>query len=177
MQLETQLWGVLVGSYCCSSYRVADPFSSLGTFFSSFIRGSVFHSIDDCEHPLLYLPGTGIASQERAMSGFCQQNLSGICNSVWVWWLYMGWIPEWGSLCMVPPSVLAPNFVSVTPSMGVLFPLLRRNEVSTLWSSFFLSFMCSANCILGILSFWANIRLSVSAYPVCSFVIGLPHSG
>jgi hypothetical protein len=27
-------------------------------------------------------------------------------------------------------------------SMGVLFPILRRDKVSTLWSSFFLSFMC-----------------------------------
>jgi hypothetical protein len=80
--------GVLVSSYCCFSYRVADPFSSLGTFSSSFIRGSVFHPIDDCEHPLLYLPGTGIASQEKAISGSCQQNLAGICNSVSVWWLY-----------------------------------------------------------------------------------------
>jgi hypothetical protein len=51
MQLETQLWGVLVSSYCCSSYKVADPFSSLGTFSSSFIRGPVFHPIADCEHP------------------------------------------------------------------------------------------------------------------------------
>jgi hypothetical protein len=32
----------------------------------------VFHPIDDCEHPFLYLPGTGIASQERAISGSCQ---------------------------------------------------------------------------------------------------------
>ena len=64
MQLETYLWGVLVGSYCCSSYRVADPFSSLGTFSSSFIGGPAFHPKDDCEHPLLYLPGTGIASHE-----------------------------------------------------------------------------------------------------------------
>jgi hypothetical protein len=38
----------------------------------------------DCEHPLLYLPGTGIASQEIGISGSCQQNLAGICNSVWV---------------------------------------------------------------------------------------------
>jgi hypothetical protein len=38
MQLETQLWGLVVSSYCCSSYRVADPFSSLVTFSSSFIR-------------------------------------------------------------------------------------------------------------------------------------------
>ena len=78
---------------------------------------------------------------------------------------------------MVHPFVTAPNFVSVTPSMGVFFPLLRRGKVSTRWSSFFLSFICFANCILGILSFWANICLSVNAYHVCSFVIGLPHSG
>ena len=56
---------------------------------------------------------------------------------------------------MVIPSVSALNFVSVTPSMGILFPLLRRIEVLTFWS-FFLSFMCFANCILGILSFWAK---------------------
>jgi hypothetical protein len=150
---------LLVSSYCCSSYRVVDPFSSLGTFSSSFIGGPVFHPIDDYEHPLLYLPGTGIASQETAISGSCQQNLAGICNSVWVWGLFMGWIPGWGSLWMVLPSVSAPNFVSVTPSMGILFPILRRNKVSTLCSSIILSFMCFANCILGILNFWANIHL------------------
>jgi hypothetical protein len=31
------------------------------------------------------------------------------------------------------------------------------------------------NCILGKLSFWANMQLSLSAYHVCSFVIGLTH--
>jgi hypothetical protein len=46
-----------------------------------------------------------------------------------------------------------PNFVSVTPSMGIWFSLLKR-----------------------ILDFWANIHLSVSTYYVCSFMIGLPHS-
>jgi hypothetical protein len=142
----------MVSSYC-------SPFSSLGTFSSSFIRGPVFHPIDDCEHPLLYLSGTGIASQQIVISGSCQQNLAGICNSVWVWWLFMGW----DSLWMVLPSVSAPNFVSVTPPMDILFLILRRNKVSTLWSSFFLTFMCFANCILGILSFWANIHLSSSA--------------
>jgi hypothetical protein len=39
-----------------------------------------------------------------------------------------------------------------------------------------LSFMRSVNCILGTLSFWDNIHLLVSAYHVCSFVIGLYHS-
>jgi hypothetical protein len=34
-----------------------------------------------------------------------------------------------------------------------------------------------ANCILGILSFWANNHLEVSAYHVYSFVIGLHHLG
>jgi hypothetical protein len=47
----------------------------------------------------------------------------------------MGWILGWGSLWIVHPFVLAPNFVSVTPFVGILFPILRRNEVSTWWSS------------------------------------------
>jgi hypothetical protein len=115
MQLETQLWGVRVSSYCCSSYKVADPFRSLGTFFSAFIRVPMFHPINDCEHPLLYLPGIDIASQERAMSGSCKQILAGLCNSVWVWWLYMGWIPRRGSLWMVFPSISAQNSFHVTP--------------------------------------------------------------
>jgi hypothetical protein len=169
MQLETQALGVLVSSYC-STYRVADPFSSLGTFSSSSIGGPVFHPIDDCEHPLLYLPGTGTASQKTAISGPFQQNLAGIRNSVCVWWLIMGWTPGWGSLWMVHPFILAPNFVSVTPSMGILFPILGRNEISTRWSSFFLILLCFANCIMGILGFWANIHLSVSSYQVSSFV-------
>jgi hypothetical protein len=75
MQLETRALGVLVSSFCCSTYRVADPFSSLGTFSSPSIGGPVFHPIDDCEHPLLYLPGPGIASQETAISGSCSKIL------------------------------------------------------------------------------------------------------
>ena len=44
--------GVLFSSYCCSTYRVAVPFSSLGTFSSSSIGGHVTHPIADCDHPL-----------------------------------------------------------------------------------------------------------------------------
>jgi hypothetical protein len=33
---------------------------------------------------------------------------------------------------MVHPSISAPDFVSITPSMGILLPILRRNEASTL---------------------------------------------
>jgi hypothetical protein len=98
MQLETQAPGVLVSSYCCSTYRVADSFSSLGTFSSSSIGGPVIHPIADCEHPLLCLLGPGIASQEIAISGSFQQNLAGVCNGVSVWRLIMGWIPGYGSL-------------------------------------------------------------------------------
>jgi hypothetical protein len=47
----------------------------------------VLHPMDDCEHPLLYLSGTGRTPQETAISGSCQQALVGICHSVWVWWL------------------------------------------------------------------------------------------
>jgi hypothetical protein len=42
--------------------------------------------------------------------------------------------------------------------MGILFPILRRDEVSTPWSSFFLSFMCFANFILGIQSLFFKYR-------------------
>jgi hypothetical protein len=52
----------------------------------------------------------------------------------------MGWIPGYGSLYMVHPFISAPNSVSVTPSMGVLFPNLRRGIVSTLQSSFSCNF-------------------------------------
>ena len=149
MQLETRTLEVLVSSYCGSTHWVAGPFSTLGTFSSSSIGGPVFHPIDDCEHPLLCLPGTGLASQETAISGSFQQNLVDICNSVCIWWLIMGWIPWWGSLWMVHPFVSAPNFVSVTPSMGILFPNLRRNEVSMSWSSFFLIFLVFCKLYLG----------------------------
>jgi hypothetical protein len=45
---------------------------SLGAFSSFSIGGPVFHPKDDCEHPLLYLPGTGIASYETAITGSLQ---------------------------------------------------------------------------------------------------------
>jgi hypothetical protein len=70
----------------------------------------------------------------------------------------------------------SPSNPLLAVSVNILFPLLRRTEAATFCSSFFLSFIWSVNCILGIPSTWANIHLSVSAYYMCSFVIGLPHS-
>jgi hypothetical protein len=90
--------GVLVSSYCCSTNRVADPFSSLGIFSSSSIGGPAIHPIADCEHPLMCLLGPSIVSQETAIAGSFQQNLASVCNGVSIWRLIMGWIPGYGSL-------------------------------------------------------------------------------
>jgi hypothetical protein len=40
-----------------------------------------------------------------------------------------------------------------------LFPLLNGIEESTLWPSFFSSFIWSMSCIMGTLSFCTNIQL------------------
>ena len=109
---------------------------------SSYIGSPVIHPIADCEHPLLCLLGPSIVSQETTICGTFQQNLASVCNGVIVWKLIMGWIPGYGSLYMVHPFVSAPNFVSISPSMGILFPILGRNEVITNWSSFLNFFLC-----------------------------------
>jgi hypothetical protein len=82
--------GDTVSSYCCSSYGAANPFRSLGLFSCSFTMDPVLWRMDGCEHPLLYLPGTGRALQETAISASCQRVLCGIHNCVWFWWLFMG---------------------------------------------------------------------------------------
>jgi hypothetical protein len=130
----------------------------------------VIHPITDCKNTLLCLLGPGIVSQDTAISGSFQENLTSVCNGVSVWRLIKGWIPRYGSLYMVHPFVSAPNFVSEIPSMDVLFPILRRGKVSTFWSTFFLSFMCFANCILylGYSNFLVNYPL-ISEYKSCEF--------
>ena len=149
------------------------------TLSSSLIRGPVFHPIDDYEHPLLYLPGTGIDSQETAISGSFQHNLACICNSVCIWWLIMGWIPHVRQSLDGPSFRLSSKLWLCNSLHRSFVPNSKKGEVSTLWSSFFLSFMCLANYILylGYPRFGANIHLSVSTYCVSSFVIGLPYSG
>jgi hypothetical protein len=80
-----ELWRYWLVHTVCSFYGAENPFNSLGLFSSSFIGDSVLIPMDDCEHPLLYLSGTGRASQEIAISGSCQQALVGIHNSVFLW--------------------------------------------------------------------------------------------
>ena len=100
---------------------VANHFSSFSLFSDSSIGDPVLCTMCDYEHPPLYLSGSDRASQETAISGSCQQALLGIQNSVWVWCLYMGWIPRWDSLWMAFLSVSAPHFVPA-------FPLDRSNS-------------------------------------------------
>jgi len=83
--------------------------------------------------------------------------------------------------CTSPPS--SPIAVPATPYSllysSQFFPTLYHlvTILFPLWSAFFLSFLGSVSCIMGILSFLPNIYLSMSTYLVCSFVTGLPHSG
>ena len=146
-------------------------------FSNSSIGDPVASSKVGCNNLPLYLSGSGTVSRETPISGSCQQALLDIHNSVWVWCLNMGWIPRRGSIWMAFSSDSALHFISLFAPVSILFPLLGRTKAITIWPSFFLSFMWSVNCIWGILSFWANIHLSLSAYHMCSFVIGLPHSG
>jgi hypothetical protein len=71
---------MVVSVYYCSSYGAATPFSSLGTFSSSFTG----------DPPLLYLSDTGRASQETAMSSSCNQALIAIHISICFGGLFMG---------------------------------------------------------------------------------------
>jgi hypothetical protein len=81
----------------------------------------VIYPIANCEHPHMCLLGPGLVSQGTGISRSLQQRLASVCHGVIVWMLTMGWIPGYGSLYMVHPFVSAPNFVSVTPSMGDCF--------------------------------------------------------
>jgi hypothetical protein len=127
-----ELCGVLVSSYCCFSYGAANPFTSLGPFFSSFIEDPVLCPMDGCEHPLLYLPGTGRASPETAVSGSCQQNLVGIHNSDWVWWLYMEWIPQVGHSLDGPSFSLCSTLCLCIFFHGYFIPPSKYGSIHTL---------------------------------------------
>jgi hypothetical protein len=141
------------GWYFCFSYGAGNPFSSTGPFSTSSTGDSVFSLMVGWEHSPLYLSDTGRAPPETATSGYCQQALVRIHNSVWVWRLYMGWITRWCSLWTRCLSLsLCSTLCLCNSSMGILFLLLRSTEASTRWSSFFLSFIWSMNCIVDILS-------------------------
>ena len=62
-ELWFSLW-VLLGWYCSSSYGAANPFSSFSPFSNSSIADPMLNPMDGCEHPPLYLSGSGRASQK-----------------------------------------------------------------------------------------------------------------
>jgi hypothetical protein len=66
-----ELWGYWLVHVDVPPIGASDLFKFMGTFSGSFIVDLVLHPFDDCEHTLLYLPGTGRASQETAISGSC----------------------------------------------------------------------------------------------------------
>jgi hypothetical protein len=117
--------GVLSSWQYCSPLGAASSLSYFRPFSNSSIRDIMLSPMVVCEVPPLYLPGSGRASQETAISGSCQQALPCIDNSTQVWWLYMGWTPRWGSLWMAFPPVYVPHCVSIFPPVSILFPLLR----------------------------------------------------
>jgi hypothetical protein len=144
MQLETR---VLISSYCCSTYRVAVPFRSLGNFSSFSIRGPVIHPIADGEHPLLCLKGPGIVSLETAIYGSFQQNLTSVCNGVnlletnygmdpWIWQSQDGPSFHHSSkfcLCNSFHSCFVPNSKKGQSVHTLVFVLLEFHAFSKLY--------------------------------------------
>jgi hypothetical protein len=54
-----ELWGGLVGWYCCSSYGIANPFSSFSSFSNSSIGDPVLSPMVGWKHHPRYLSGSG----------------------------------------------------------------------------------------------------------------------
>jgi hypothetical protein len=74
------------------------------------------------------LSGSVRSSLETTVSCSEQQAVVGIHNSVWVWWLYMGRIPRWGSLCVAFTSVSAPQFCLCNSFYGYFVPPSKKDR-------------------------------------------------
>ena len=129
--------------YCCSPY-VANPLRSFSLFSKSSIRDPTLRAMVNWYLLPLYLPGSGRASRETAISGFCQQTIPDTFNSVQVWHLYMGCIPTWCSLLVAFPLVSAPYFTSAILSGPICRflilthkPLVFCSGNFPLWQYFF----------------------------------------
>jgi hypothetical protein len=143
--------GGLVGCYCCSSYGVANPFSSFSPFSDSSIDVPVLSPMVGREYSRLYWSGSGRVSQGTSIPGSCHQVLLGISNSVWVWCLHVGWVPRWDSIRMAFLSVSAPLFVPAFLLdrnnsgliffrwVGILIPQTGARPNQWIWSLLILS--------------------------------------
>ena len=108
------------------------PLSSFSPFSISSIWDPELSPMDGCEHPPLSLSGSGRVSQEIAISGFCQQALLGIHNSVWVWWLHYGMDPQVGQSLDGLSFSLCSTLCFCISSHGYFSPCSKRTEVSIL---------------------------------------------
>jgi hypothetical protein len=93
--------------------------------------------------------------QRQSLSGDIYIRLLSASTTIVSGFMYCIWDESPGGHWMTFPSVSAPYFVSVSPSMGILIPLLRRTEVFPLRSSLILCLRLSVNCMLDIPNFWA----------------------
>jgi hypothetical protein len=144
--------GVLVSSYCCSSYGAANPFYSFALFSSSFIGYPVLIPMDGCEQLLLYLSGTGRASQKTATSVSFQQALVGIHNKCLGLVIVHGMDTQVGQSLDGHSFSLCSTFCLCNSFHGCFDPSSKKDQSIHTMSSFFLSFMWFVNCILGVLS-------------------------
>jgi len=130
--------GGLVDWYCCSYYGVANPFSSFSPFSNSSTGVPMLQAFSSVSVRLWLSLSGDIHIRFLSASTF------GISNSIWVWWLHMGWIPRWGSLWMTFSSVPAPLFVPVFLPMRILFSLIQRR----IWNIHILVFLLLELCIV-----------------------------
>ena len=89
-----ELWGIWLVDIVVLPI-VANPFSSINHFSNSSIGDPMLIPKGCCKHLSLYSSVSGRASEETAVAGSCHQTLLAIFDSVWVWCLYMEWIPRW----------------------------------------------------------------------------------
>jgi hypothetical protein len=155
-----------------------NPFSSLGLFFSSFIEDPMLSpmavSIHLCicqalakplRRELYQVPVSKHLLASTTVSGFgdCNEMDSQVSRS-----LNGHFFSLYSTLCFcnsfhgcfVPPSKMDKSIHTM------VFLLLEFHVVCELYFGY-----------SELLVFWANIHLSMNAYHVCSFMIGLPHSG
>ena len=95
-------WILLVFLWGCH------PFSSFSPSPNSAIGVPYFSPMAGCKYLNLSQSADGRASQMTAIIGSCLQAQHGISNSASVWYLTMGWIPNWASHWMTFPSISAP---------------------------------------------------------------------
>jgi hypothetical protein len=157
---------------------VANPFSSFSDLSNSYIKDPIKET---CAQSSGWLQtSTSVFFRFwQSLSWDSYIRLLSACTS-WHPQYYLVLVTVFGMDSQVGPLDGLSFSLCFTLSLHICFcvyfvPLSRRTRGTKL--VIFLSFMWSVNYILGIPSIGVNIHLSVSAYHVCSFVIGLLHSG